>query len=696
MSDPISSFGRKKGDRPDPDALLARIKKEQAGETHGQLKIFFGANAGVGKSYKMLQAAHQLKERQRIDVVVGYIELHGRKDTEALLEGLERLPPLSVSYKGRFLTEFDLDGALKRQPKLILVDEYAHTNAQGSRHPKRWQDVEELLNAGIDVWTTLNVQHLESFNDVIEQITGVRVQETLPDHVFELAEEVELIDLPPDELVQRLNEGKVYPRPQALKARENFFREGNLIALRELALRALANRVDAEMRAYRENLAIPETWPAWERILVCIGPDLQAEGLVRHGKRLATHLRAAWSVIYVETPKLLTLPEPRRVRALRALRLATQLGAQVEHASAPSVLGEVITYTKRNNMTLLVLGRTFRDNYLAQFWASLRKLLRPALGDALVSALPGVSVHIVSPESSITHKPESDTKNGVIKEDKYIWWPALATVCVCTALSWIAFPYLELVNLVMIYLAGVVFVAARYGQFASMLTVITGIAAFDFLFVPPRFSFAVSDTKYFITFIVMLIIGLLISRLATRARAQAIVAAERAQHAQALNNFARQLATARTKETVIENLIKCVHQTFHVKAAVLTPNESGMLRDPSQICRRKQAETTMLPAFETGFKQPLDPYNELSVAQWVFDHRRAAGTGTDTLAIAEGLYLPLLGIDSNLGVLALRPDKSTFASREDRDLIDALAYQAALALERAALAQQNPVLSKIL
>ena len=332
-------------ERPDPDQLLARVERDQAKARRGRLKIFFGAVAGVGKTYAMLLAARE-RRAENIDIIVGLVETHGRKETAALMKGLEVMPPRMIEYRGTTLREFDLDAALKRKPSIILVDELAHTNAQGCRHLKRWQDIEELLDAGIDVYTALNVQHLESLNDDIGQISGIRVWETVPDTVFEEANEIELVDLPPDELLDRLKDGKVYLPQQAQEAIKNFFRKGNLIALRELALRQTANRVDAQMLDYREDNAIREVWQVSERIMVCIGPNALAERLVRAGKRLATSLRAEWIVVYVETPELQRLPAEKRDGVLRILRLAEQLGAETVTLSAPDMSAAIVKFSK--------------------------------------------------------------------------------------------------------------------------------------------------------------------------------------------------------------------------------------------------------------------------------------------------------------------------------------------------------------
>ena len=373
-------------ERPDPDQLLARVERDQSRASRGRLKIFFGAAAGVGKTYAMLLAARE-KRAENSDIVVGLVETHGRKETASLLEGLEVLPLKQIDYRGTALHEFDLDAALKRKPSIILVDELAHTNAQGCRHPKRWQDIEELLDAGIDVYTSLNVQHLESLNDDIGQISGIRVWETVPDTVFEEANEIELVDLPPDELLNRLKDGKVYVPQQAQEAVKHFFRKGNLIALRELALRQTATRVDAQMLDYREDHFIREVWQVSERILVCIGPNALAERLVRAGKRFATSLRANWLVLYVETPELQRLPAEKRDGVMRILRLAEKLGAETVTLNATEMSSAIVKFSNERNVTKIVIGKPTRRGW--------KRFLLGSVVDVLISDAHNINLYLL-------------------------------------------------------------------------------------------------------------------------------------------------------------------------------------------------------------------------------------------------------------------------------------------------------------
>src|SRR5215470_9437481 len=479
--------------RPNPDALLARVQAEEARQARGKLKIFFGATAGVGKTYAMLKAAHE-RRAEGVDVVVGWVDTHGRAETATLLEGLEALPRRPVAYHGITLNEFDLDTALTRRPALLLVDELAHTNAPGSRHAKRWQDVVELLDAGITVYTTVNVQHLESLNDVVAQITGVTVRETVPDSLLEQAEEVELIDLPPDDLLQRLREGKVYVPPQAEQAMRHFFRKGNLIALRELALRRTAECVDAQMQVYRRDHAIAETWPTTERILVCVSPSPMAARLVRAARRMVTRLRAEWLVVYVETPAHLRLPAADRDRVVQTLRLADQLGAETVTLSGQLVSEELLTYARTRNVSKIVVGKPARPRWREIVFGSVVEELTKHSGD--------IDVYVINGDQGDSRPLLMPFRERTSDWLSYMW--GLGSVALCTALAWLLFSHLTEANLIMLYLLGVAVVAMRCGRGPAIWTSILSVAAFDFFFVPPYLTFAVADMAYLVTFTVML------------------------------------------------------------------------------------------------------------------------------------------------------------------------------------------------
>ena len=663
--------------RPDPDALLEKVQRAENRRRRGRLKIFFGSCAGVGKTFGMLLAAHE-RRAEGLDVVAGYVETHKRVETEKLLEGLETLPLRLVEYRDAQLREFDLDAALKRHPALILVDELAHTNAPGSRHPKRWQDIEELLDAGIDVYTTINVQHIESLNDVVSQITGIPVWETVPDAVLESANEIELIDLPPDELLQRLKEGKVYLPQQAERAAKNFFRKGNLIALRELALRRTADRVDAQMRDYREDHAIQDVWQVKERMLVCIGPGGNAENLVRAAYRLAQLLRAEWIVVYVETAKLQRLSREQRDAILRTLKLAEELGAETVTLSGHRLADEVISYARTRNATRIVLGKPSLSGW--------KRWLFGSTVDTIVRHASDIDIHVVGKESNFLSQAgtnpyfsRSRLYLGLASEEPsslFKWrggyrWAITATVT-CTAIAWLMFDHFDLANLIMVYLLGVVVVAARYGHGPSVLSSFLSVVLFDFFFVPPRFSFAVSDTQYLITFAVMLLVALVISNMTANTHHQAKIAGHRERRIASLYAMSRELAATRGEENILRIAVKHVAEVFEAQAAVLLPNDTGRIISP-------KGEGTTQSCHGS----------DLSVAQWVYDHGHMAGQGTDTLPGGEMVYLPLKASSGMIGVLSLLPlNPARIALPEQQRLLETFTSQIALALERVRLAAE--------
>ncbi len=662
--------------RPDPDALLEKVQRAEALRRRGRLKIFFGASAGVGKTFGMLLAARE-RRAEGLDVVAGYVETHKRAETEKLLEGLEVLPMRLVDFQNTQLREFDLDAALKRHPALILVDELAHSNAPGSRHAKRWQDVEELLDAGIDVYTAINVQHIESLNDIISQITGIPVWETVPDAVLESANEIELIDLPPDELLQRLKEGKVYLPQQAERAAQNFFRKGNLIALRELALRRTADRVDAQMRDYREDHAIENVWQVKERMLVCIGPGgVTAENLVRAAYRLAQLLKAEWIVVYIETAKLQRLSKEQRDAILRTLKLAEELGAETVTLSGHKLAEEVIGYARTRNATRIVLGKPTLSGW--------KRWLFGSLVDTIVRLASDIDILVVGKESNFLSQAaanpyfsRSRLYLGLAAEEQrpmfswnsgYLW--ALAATAICTAIAWLMLGHFDLANLIMVYLLGVVVVAARYGRGPSVLSSFLSVLLFDFCFVPPRFSFAVSDTQYLVTFAVMLLVALVISSMTASTRHQARIASHRERRMASLYAMSRELAATRGEQNILGIAVKHLAEVFEAQAVILLPDDTGRV---------------VYPASE-GVVESCHG-SDLSVAQWVFDHGQMAGQGTDTLPGGDLVYIPLNAASGMIGVLALFPlNPVRIALPEQQRLLETFTSQIALALERVRLA----------
>jgi len=646
--------------RPDPDALLERV--QQGGRSaRGALKVFFGASPGVGKTYAMLEAARR-KQKVGRDVLIGWVETHGRADTAALLEGLERLPPRRVEYRSTTLPEFDLDAALARRPALLILDELAHSNAPGSRHAKRWQDVEELLDRGIDVWTTLNVQHLESLNDLVARITTVSVRETVPDRLLDEAREVEFVDLPTDDLLQRLAEGKVYIPEQAQRAAGSFFRKGNLIALRELALRRTAESLDDEVRDYRRAHAIEQTWPVAERLLACIRPNPESGRLVRAARRLAARLDAEWIVAYVETPAQGPLSDTEKQSLATAFKLAGQLGAETAVLSGESVGEAVLAYAREHNVSKVVVGKPARPRWRERLFGSPVAAIVRASGEIDVYAIAGEGAR--SPRTPILPR-----RRRALPPARHFAWAA-AMVVVITLVCWAVLPRFDKANLIMIYLAGVAWVAVRFGRWPSALAAALSVAAFDFFFVAPHLTFAVGDTQYVVTFAVMLAVALLISGLAVRLRDQVEASRQRERRTHVLYATSRELSGLVDPDDVVRAASRQVTDVVHGPAVVFLPGDEGRLR----------ASTPDTAGFAADSR-------EQAVAEWVFRHGRRAGMGTDTLPGGTALHLPLSGAQGSVGVLAVRPHPSLLPlSAEHLDLLETLARLVAAPLERARLA----------
>ncbi|WP_437308840.1 DUF4118 domain-containing protein [Sorangium sp. So ce388] len=650
-------------DRRDPEALLAAVREEEERERKGKLKIFFGAAPGVGKTYAMLKAARSLRE-EAVDVVVGWVETHGRAETEALLDAdppLPRLPAIEVEYRGRTLRDLDLEAALKRRPALLVVDELAHTNAPGLRHPKRWQDVLDLLDAGIDVHTTVNVQHLESLNDVVAQVTGVVVRETVPDSMIERADEIELIDLPPDDLLERLREGKVYLSEQIERAAGSFFRKGNLIALRELALRRTAERVDGQMRGYMRAHGIQETWAVAERIVVCVGPSPMSARLIRATRRMAGSLKADWHAVYVQTPAQARLSEADRGRVDRNLALAERLGASTVQLHGAEVAGEVLRYARRHNVSKIVVGKPTHPRWKDFVYGSLL--------DDLVRQSGDIDVYVIQGTAEARQPEPGPPERRPARPLAYAWSACVAVLC--TLAAWLMHPFSDLANLIMVYLLGVVFVASRFGAGPSVLASVLGVAAFDFFFVRPYLTLAVGDLRYLVTFAIMLGVGLVIASLTARIRRQAESAGEREQRTAALYAMSRELAVLRGIDKLSVAAARHVRDVCEADAVVLLPGPEGRLA----VCAGTAED---LVATE----------QERAVAEWAYAHGKAAGAGTDTLPSAGAMHLPLQGSSGPIGVLSVRPRTPSLLDLSRRELLDAFATQTALALERALLARQ--------
>lgn len=654
--------------RPDPDELLARLKAEEEQSKRGKLKIFLGYVAGVGKTYAMLEAAHQRKA-EGIDVVVGYAETHGRKETEALLSGLDVIPRKPIEYRGTSLTEMDLDAVIALHPQLVLVDELAHTNAPGSRHPKRYQDVDEILAAGIDVYSTVNIQHLESLSDIVLQITGVSVREKIPDRLVDEADEIELIDLPTDELLQRLKDGKVYISDQALRALEKFFRKGNLTALRELALRRAADRVDNQMLSYMQNKAIPGPWPAAERILVCISSHPLGERLIRSGRRLAEDLNAEWYVMFVETPQHLHMPPENRLRVQRFLRLGEELGAKVSVMPGESVADTVMTFAHEHNITKIIAGKPYRPR--------LTEMIRGSVIDQIMRESGPIDVYVVSGESIISKK----TPPRGLPIHRPLWRYAVSVLLVAV-LTLAGLPLksvLDPTNLVMIYLLGVVLSAIYLGRGPSILTSILGVLAFDLFFINPVYRLTVDDTQYLLTFAGLFTVSLIISSSAALLRDQVDSMRRKERMTQSMLNLSRDLTGAVSLEKVLKISQSSCTTAMNRDCVILLP-ENGRLEVKS-----------------TSPDVKLDE-NELAVADWSFKHSHPTGRGTDTLSASSLHFIPLVTANGPVGVLGIRQlEDEPALPIEQRLELEGLANLTALSIERAQLvesAAQSEMLRK--
>jgi len=646
-------------ERPDPEALLAEVKAQEAAARRGRLRIYFGAAPGVGKTYAMLAAARALRDEGR-DVVVGIVETHGRRETDALTAGLEILPRAKRTLQGRTVDEFDLDAALARRPALILVDELAHTNAQGSRHPKRWQDVEELLAGGVDVFTSLNVQHLESLNDVVGGITGIAVRETVPDTFFDDAEEVMVVDIPADDLLARLKAGKVYVPEQIERAAGNFFRKGNLMALRELALRRTADRVEDDVQAYRERKSIERVWKTEASLLCCIGHRPGAANLVRSASRLATQLGIEWTAVYVETPRLQRLPAGERDRILRTVKLAQELGAKTAILAGEDPAALIVEYARTHNCSKILAGRTSAP----RAWGWRRGLAQRVAALApevdLIEIGRGTEPPAQRAEAAAATTDADDPRRDA-KRMRYVW--TLAACAFTTLIGTSLLEYFDLANIVMLFLLTVVLVALKFGRGPAVLAAFVSVAAFDFFCVPPRMSFAVSDAQYLLTFAVMLTVALIIGQMTAGLRYQARISSYREERALAVYEFARDLSSLLQTEDVVAKTASAIAPIFRAKVAVIVPDD----RDRLGVRSEGDAMAGV----------------DLGAAQWAYDNAQPAGMGTDTLAGSDFLYVPLRAPLRTRGVLAIKPsDRRLLLVPEQRRQLDTFAALAAIALER--------------
>lgn len=646
--------------RPSPESMLRLAQAEEVTAELGKLKIFLGYAAGVGKTYAMLEAGRQRKKDGR-DVLAGYVESHGRAETDELLEGLEVLPRKEVPYLGVLLPELDLDAILARRPQIVLVDELAHSNAPGSRHEKRWQDVEEILSAGIDVYTTVNIQHFESLNDVVAQITGITVRETVPDRLLDLAFEIKLIDIPPEDLIQRLHEGKVYIPDQAATAIEKFFRPGNLMALRELSLRRTAARVDDQMRAYMETQSIVGPWPTAERLLVCVSGSPYSEKLIRATCRLAEELKAQWFTVYIETPGSGRHMRENREHIWRDMRLAESLGGQVASVTATNITDAVMDYAGRHNITKIVMGKPDKPRW--------RELVSPPIVDRVIRRSGAIDVVVVS------FVQEQSSETGTVPKHRQPvelrgYAASLFFVAGATLLCELLRPFLVPTNMVMVYLLAVVVASVRLGRKPAIATVFLSVLAFNFFFVPPRLTFDVADAQYLLTFLGLLVVGAVISTLMARARERAEVMRSREVQTSSLYYLSRDLAASADINAVLEAVLRNVEEALNAQVVILLP----------------EGERLDILASSDGLALDI---KEQAVADWAFRNNHPAGRATDTLVSADLIYLPLQTPASVLGVIGLRLENlQAYHSQDNRRLLDAFATQAAMAMERVRFSRQ--------
>jgi two-component system sensor histidine kinase KdpD len=643
--------------RANPDAILHRLEmdEQESKRTRGRLKVFLGAAAGVGKTYQMLEEARALK-KEGLDIVASVVETHGRKETEDLLQDMEMVPKRTVEREGIVLEELDLDAVLARHPALALVDEMAHSNAPGSRHDKRYQDIEELLEAGISVYTTLNIQHVESLNDLVYQITGVKVRETVPDRLLEIADDLEVVDLPPEELLQRFQDGKVYIPRQAEQAMGRFFRKGNLLGLRELALRYTARQVDGELQSYMEMHDILGPWPAGSRLLVCISDSPLSEQLLRVGQRLAADLNAEWFAVHVESPQNAVMTESARARLGHNLQLAEELGAKVEVLTGHSLADELISFSKANNITLIVVGLPRKKR-----WSRIWK-------DSIVNQITQRSgpIHVLVIGSTDTDKPRQE---AIASRHGLDWQPYLAGF-LCTAVTaiicWPMKGWLEFVNIAMIMLLPVVFCGTVWGRKAGLTASVLAVAALDFFFVPPYFTFAVGDVRYLPSFFVFLAVGTVTSLLAELVHWQGESARQRERFVSSLYSFSRDMLAAKTLSEMLHLITQSVSKAFDCDVRIFLPNKFGQLQviDP-----------------QGGFGRAEE--REMGIATWVFQRGLKSGRGTDTLSSTPWSYYPLKANESTIGVLGVNLRQTDeLLQPEQRQLLESFANVIALSLTR--------------
>jgi two-component system, OmpR family, sensor histidine kinase KdpD len=642
-------------DRPNPDEILARMKREETAAGRGKLKIFFGMSPGVGKTYAMLQAARQ-KQAEGCEVVVGVVETHGRKETEALLEGMPIMPRTQLEYRGTTLTEMDLDAILTWHPGLAVVDELAHTNAPGSRHPKRYQDVLELLDAGINVYTTLNVQHVASRSDTVRQISGITVSETVPDTVLDLADEIVLVDLTPEQLRARLAEGKVYLGERAEWAAKNFFRESNLTALREMALRLVAEHVDRDLRDIMSEEKIAGPWKSGDRLLVAVSASPYSERLIRYTRRLAASMEASWIVANIEQPRVLSQEE--QTRLTRYLALARQLGAEVISTPGTDIGEALLSIARQHNVTQIVIGKPLGSRWTS-FWKRdpLRWLMRNS---------GNIDIHMIPADESAPPRSEP-IEERLARAPWRDFGVALVIAAIVTALSLSIFDYTGYWAVALFYLLAVVLAATRLRRWPTLFLAALSALLWDFLFIPPRFTFYITHFHDFMMFGAYFVIALVIGHLATQLREREQSERRREERATALYRLTRALAASRDLDEAMPKVLTLIKNFFQADAAVWLRDEGGLSCHPA---------STFAPSSK-----------DESVAVWAFQKKQSAGRSTDTLPDAESLHVPLVTGDRAEGVLTVR--LASPPTIEQRELLDAFAAQLAVFVNKERALQES-------
>ncbi|MHB0875779.1 MAG: ATP-binding protein [Anaerolineae bacterium] len=641
--------------RPDPEALLALAQRENLVANRGKLKVFLGMAAGVGKTYAMLEEAQE-RRASGDDVVAGCVETHGRAETEALLEGLPVIPRRRVEYRGVRMDEFDLDAVLARRPRLVLVDELAHTNAPGSRHPKRYQDVVELLDAGIDVYTTLNVQHIESRADAVREITGITVHETVPDPIIEQAHEIALVDLAPEDLLRRLAEGKVYLGETGGIAARNFFRKGNLTALREMALRLTAERVDHQLHEYMTIRRIPGPWKSREHLLVAVGADSLSSRLVRAARRLAYSLDAPWDAVYVETSR--PLSEEQQARVAKALALAQELGAEVITTADENLSGALLRVARERNVSQIIVGKPSGGRW--------HELLGNSLIDRLVRDSGSIDVYVITGEQEPGERPAPRRLTLPVQRSQYM--VAVAAIALVTVANLLLLPAIGYRAVAILYLFVVSVLSLGLNRWPVLLAATMSALLWDLLFIPPRFTYVVHALEDALTLVMYFLVAIVTGTLTARLRAQEVAVRRREQRATSLYALARAVASARTVDDVLHTAVEQIGRAFDADVAImLAHSPDGLLAQPHPAS-----------AFTIDEK-------ELAVATWAFDNGREAGRFTDTLPSAAAEYIPLQAPGGTVGVMAMRSHGAVPPTIDQHTLMETFARQVALVIERATL-----------